>query len=110
MQRFLSHSLNVVLLALVFFGLPAITGMQLWHWRISSEPQARLLMLWGLGLAGAVNLAAALILAKGRKSRVLCLEWAAVFAALVLVEYAYNRGYINFDWLKQALSWLQERF
>jgi len=29
---------------------------------------------------------------------------------LLLAQFAFHRGYINFDWLKQSLLWLQERF
>jgi len=38
----------------------------------------------------------------------LCWEWAAVFVGLLLVQYAYLRGYFNFNWLKQTLLWLQK--
>ena len=67
-------------------------------------------MFGGLVLAAAGNTVAALGLIKSRKERKLCGEWAAVFAVLLLVQYAFNRNYINFDWLKQSLLWLQKRF
>ena len=31
-----------------------------------------------------------------------------VFAVLLLVQFACQRGYINFEWLKQTLLWLQK--
>jgi hypothetical protein len=110
MQRFLIQSVNFVLLAIIFFGLPAVTGAQLGHWQISAAPQVQRLMFWGLALAAAGNAVAALGLIKSRKERKLCWEWAAVFIGLLLVQYAYLHGYFNFNWLKQALLWLQKHF
>jgi hypothetical protein len=63
-----------------------------------------------LALAAAGNTVGALGLFKNRKERKLCGEWAAVFAILLLVQFAFNRGYINFEWLKQSLLWLQKQF
>jgi hypothetical protein len=40
----------------------------------------------------------------------LCWEWAAVFGGLLLACHGYLRGYFNFNWLKQALLWLQKHF
>jgi len=40
----------------------------------------------------------------------LCWKWAAVFGALLAIEYLYFKGYFNFDWLKKALQWLQKLF
>src|ERR1035441_6323280 len=74
MQRFLIQCVNCVLLAIIFFGIPAVTGVQFGNWQISSVPQARRLMLWGLALAVAGNAVAALGLIKGRKERKLCWE------------------------------------
>jgi hypothetical protein len=110
MQRFLIQSINWVLLAIIFFGIPAVTGKQFGDWQISAVPQARRLMFWGLALAAAGNAVAALGLIKSRKERKLCREWTAVFIGLLFVQYAYLRGYFNFNWLKQALEWLQKRF
>jgi hypothetical protein len=110
MQRFLIQCVNCVLLAIIFFGIPAVTGAQFGDWQISSVPQARRLMLWGLALAVAGNAVAALGLIKGRKERKLCWEWTAVFIGLLFVQYAYLRGYVNFNWLKQALRWFQKHF
>jgi hypothetical protein len=110
MQRLFIPCLNVALLVLIFLGLPAATRAQWGRWQISSDLQSQWLIFWGLALATAGNATAALGLIKSRKERKLCGEWAAVFAALLLVQYAFNRGYINFDWLKQSLLWLQKRF
>ena len=110
MQRFLIQSVNFVLLAIVFFGLPAVAGAQFGSWQISAVPQARRLMFWGLALAAAGNVIAALGLIKSRKERKLCWEWTVVFTGLLLVQYAYLRGYFNFNWLKQMLLWLQKHF
>jgi hypothetical protein len=38
----------------------------------------------------------------------LCWEWAAVFGALLGVEFAFVQGWLNFNWLKQTLLWLQK--
>jgi hypothetical protein len=65
-------------------------------------------MLWGSALAVAGNLIGALGLVKSGKERKLCWEWTAVFAGLLLVQYAFLRGHLNFDWLKQSLLWLQK--
>ena len=110
MHRFLIQCVNCVLLAIIFFGIPAVTGVQFGDWQISSVPQARRLMLWGLALAAAGNAVAALGLIKGRKERKLCWEWAAIFIGLLFVQYAYLRGYFNFNWLKQTLLWFQKHF
>ena len=66
-------------------------------------------MFWGLAIAAGVNAGAALFLVKGRKERHLCWTWAAIFAALFGGEYAYEHGWFNFRWLKNALVWLQNK-
>jgi hypothetical protein len=109
MQRFLIKCANGILLAIIFIGIPAITHARLGGWEISSAHQAQRLMLWGLGIAAAGNALAAMFLIKGGKERKLCWEWAAAFAGLLGVLSACLRGYFNFDWLKQALQWLQKR-
>ena len=110
MQRFFIQCLNGALLMLVFIGIPAATRAQWGSLQISSGSQSQRLMLWGLALAIAGNLVAALGGIKSRKERRLCWEWTAVFAGLLLVQYAFYRGYFNFDWLKNALLWLQKQF
>jgi hypothetical protein len=108
MQRLLIQCLNVAWLVMVFIGIPAATRAQWGSWQISSGVQSQVLMLWGLALAAAGNLVGALWLIKSRKERKLCWEWTVVFAGLLLVQYAFHRGYFNFDWLKAALRWLQK--
>ena len=110
MQRFIIQGLNSAWLALVFIGLPAATREQWWNLQISSASQPQLLMLWASGLAAAANLIGALGLVKGQQERKVCWEWLAVFAGLLLVQYAYYRGAFNFEWLKQAMRWVQKRF
>jgi hypothetical protein len=110
MRRFLIQCVNFVLLAIVFFGIPAATGAQFGGWQISAVPQAQRLMFWGLVLAAAGNVFVALGLIQSRKERKLCWEWVAVFTGLLLVQYAYLHGYFNFNWLKQMLLWLQKHF
>jgi hypothetical protein len=110
MQRLFIQCLNVALLVLIFIGLPAATRAQLGHWWVSAGESSSRLMFWGLALAVAGNTVAALGLVKSRKERKLCGQWAAIFAVLFLVQFAFNRGCINFEWLKQSLLWLQRKF
>ena len=109
MQRLFIQCLNCALLVLIFIGLPAATRAQFGGWQISSGPQSQRLILGGLAVAIAGNLVAALGAIKTRKERKLCWEWAAVFAGLLLVQYAFYRGSFNFEWLKSALLWLQKQ-
>ena len=109
MQRLFIQGVNGVLLVLIFIGLPAATRKQWGNWQISAAAQSQWLMFWGLALAAAGNATAALGLIKRRAERKLCGAWTAAFVALLLVQFAFNRGDINFDWLKQSLLWLQKR-
>jgi hypothetical protein len=63
-----------------------------------------------LALAAAGNAAIAQFGIRGRKERKSCWEWAAVFGALLGVEYALAHGWLNFNWLRQILLWLQKHF
>jgi len=110
MQRFLIIATNCVLLALLLIGLPAATHLQMGDWQISSVSTNRQLLSGGLAAAAAGNVVAALMFIKGRKGKVLCWEWAAVFGGLLLAGYGYRHGYINFNWLKQTLLWVQQHF
>jgi hypothetical protein len=110
MQRLLIHSLNAFLLVVILIGIPAITSARFGNLQLSSAPKARMLTLWGLALTGAGNAIAAVALVKSRKERALCWRWALTFIALLAVEYLYFNGYFNFDWLKQALLWVRNRF
>ncbi|HUA67340.1 MAG TPA: hypothetical protein VMA13_02225 [Candidatus Saccharimonadales bacterium] len=107
MQRFLIHCVNCALLAVVFLGIPAVTGEQFWGWQVSSVSLAHELILWGLALAVMTNVVIALGLVKRRKERKLCWEWMGVFVGLLLLTYLYIRGCFNFNWLKNMLLWFQ---
>ena len=54
-----------------------------------------------------VNAVAALVWIKDRKAQILCWEWVLAFGGLIGIEYAMVKGYLNFDWLKQILVWIQ---
>jgi peptidoglycan/LPS O-acetylase OafA/YrhL len=110
MQRFLIITANCALLALLLIGLPAATHMQLGDWQIASISTGRRLLFWGLAIGAVGNILAGLALVKGRKDRKLCWEWTAVFAGLLLACWGFQRGYFNFNWLKQILLWLQNHF
>jgi len=110
MQRFLITAANCAWLALLLIGLPAATHARLGNWRISSVSSSWQLLFWGLAVAAAGNILVALALVKGRKGKILCWEWAAIFGGLLLACYGYRHGYFNFDWLKRALLWVQKHF
>jgi hypothetical protein len=110
MQRLFIITANCALLALLLIGLPAATRAHFGNVQLSSASTGRLLLFWGLGIAAAANIFAALVFARGRKQKILCWEWSAVFGALVLAHWAFTREYFNFDWLKNALLWLQKHF
>ena len=109
MQRLLIKCVNFALLIIIAIGIPAITRAQFWNVQIASAPKLQLLSFWGLSLALAGNILGAAFLFKGRKERMLCWEWAAVFGALLFAYSAFVLGYFKFDWLKNILLWLQNR-
>ena len=110
MQRFLIIAANCALLALLLIGLPAATHAQWGDWQIASATTGRRLLFGGLAIGVAGNVLAGLAIAKARKGKILCWEWTAVFAGLLLVCWGFARGDFNFNWLKQALLWLQNHF
>ena len=110
MQRWFIKGVNIGFLGLVFIGLPAATRAQWGGLQISPAALPQQLILWSLALATAGNAVAAAILVKNRKDRRLCWEWAALFGGLAFGEYAFQRGWIHFMWLKQTLRWVQSRF
>ena len=110
MRRFLIHGVNFALLSTILIGIPIIAGTHWGNLEISSTPVMRRLMLWGLALAGAANAVVIVVAAKERRDRRACWGWALVFAGLLLVVWAVQRGYLNFNWLKQSLLWLQKHF
>ena len=68
-----------------------------------------MLIFGGLTLGAAANVGLGLWFKK-HKDKALCWEWAAVFGGLLIVQYAYVYNYLNFNWLKRALQWVQARF
>jgi hypothetical protein len=107
MQRYLIIAINCAFLALLLIGLPAATHMQLGDWQIASGSTGQHLLFWGILIGGAGNVLAGWMVIKGRKMKILCWEWAAVFIGILVVYSGYTRGYLNFNWLKQTLLWLQ---
>jgi hypothetical protein len=107
MQRFLIKCVNCAVLIIIVIGFPAVTRARVGSLQITSGPTLQLLLFWGLSLALAANVFAALFLIKSRKERVLCWEWAAVFGVLLFAYSAFVLGYFNFNWLKKSLLWLQ---
>lgn len=107
MQRVLIIATNCTLLALLLIGLPAATHKQLGDWQIASASTGEHLLFWGLIIGAVGNLLAGWFVVKSRKGRILCWEWTAVFAGLLLIDWGYARSYFNFNWLKQTLLWLQ---
>lgn len=110
MQRFLIITTNCALLVLLLIGLPAATRAQLGNVQFSSAATGQLIMFWGLGIAAAANILAALMFVKARKNKILCWEWAAIFGGLWLAYFGFVRGWFDFEWLKHALQWLQKHF
>ncbi len=106
MQRFLIKCANVALLIVIVIGIPAVTRAQFWNFQIASAPTLQLLSFCGLSLALGGNILAAALF-KGRKERMLCWEWAAVFGVLLFAYSAFALGYFKFNWLKKTLLWLQ---
>ena len=107
MQRVLIIIANCALLVLLLIGLPVATRDQVGNLQVSSAATGRMMMLVGLGIAAGFNLLAGLFLIKAPKNKVVCWEWTAIFVALWLVHFGFIRNYINFDWLKKTLLWLQ---
>ena len=107
MQRFLIKCVNFALLVIIVIGVPAVTREQFWNLQIASAPTLQLLSFWGLSLALGGNILAAAWLFMGRKERILCWEWAAVFGVLLFAYSAFALGYFKFNWLKNTLLWLQ---
>lgn len=108
MQRFLIQILNFSLLFIILVGIPAVTRAQIGNWQISSAPNARFLIFWGLGLMAGINAFNALVFIKNKKDRKHGWEWAGIFAALWLAFFGFVRGWFDFEWLKHALQWLQK--
>ena len=110
MQQFLIKGVNFAMLIVIVIGIPAVTRAQLGNFQIASARPLQLLSFWGLSLALGGNILAAALLFKGRKERILCWEWAAIFGVLLFADSALALGYFKFNWLKQTLLWLQRHF
>ncbi len=107
MRQMLIKGANCALLIIALIGIPAITSVGFGRLRIASAPTQRMLILWTLSLAAALNLLAAMGGIGDARGRRLCRDWAVAFLGLLGVEYAYFHGYMDFHWLKQALLWLK---
>lgn len=107
MHRLLIRLVNSFLIVTILIGVPAITSLRLGSLRISSDTQARFLILGGLTLATALNVTGALFGPWGRRERSACWQWAAILLGLLLIESLYFQGVINFHWLKNALLWVR---
>jgi hypothetical protein len=108
MQRLVINTINCALLILIVIGVPAITHKQFWDWEISSTPAAQRLTFGGLILAIVVNVLGATIFVPGPKAKALCAKWSFIFGGFLFLEYAFIRDWINFNWLKNSLLWLQQ--
>jgi hypothetical protein len=107
-QKFLINCINGAVLVVLLIGVPAATRARFGRWEIGDEPTSLMVMLWGFGLAVLGNLLGATVLIKDRKGQELCARWTFVFAGFWLFEFALFRGWINFNWLKNSLLWLQK--
>ena len=110
MQRFFIQGANFTLLVLLLIGVPAVAHAQMGNWQITPASTLHRLIFGGLLIALVGNGAAAAFLIKSRKERILCREWAAVFGGLLAVQFAFTHGYLNFEWLKHTLQWVQKYF
>ncbi len=108
-QQFLIKGVNCGLLVIILIGIPTVTGARFGHLSVSSATTAQVLILWSLTLAVVGNSMAALSFGKAQKLQVLCWEWAVIFGSLLGIEVALIHGYLNFNWLKQGLLWLQKQ-
>jgi hypothetical protein len=108
MQRFLIQCANFALLVLLFIGVPAVAHAQMGDWEVTPVSTLHKLIFGGLLIAIMGNGIAAGFLIKSGKERILCWEWTAVFGGLLAVQIALIHGYLNFEWLKHALQWLQK--
>jgi|GEM_PF-409708 len=107
-QKLLINSVNVALLVIILIGIPAICHARFRHWQISDAPTMERLLFAGLIIGIVINVLGAVLFIPGPKAKALCAQWAFIFGGLFFLEYAYLvRGWINFNWLKTSLQWLQ---
>ena len=107
MQKLLINSVNCALLVIILIGIPEITHAQFGNWQLSWAPTGQRLIFGGLILGIVVNVLGAILFVPGPKAKALCAMWSFIFGGLLFVEYAFIKGWINFDWLKNSLRWLQ---
>lgn len=110
MQRFLIQCANFAVLTFLLIGIPAVAHAQMGDWEIFQASTLHKLIFGGLLIAALGNATAASFIIKSRKEQLLCWEWAAVFGGLLAVQFIFARGYLNFEWLKRSLIWLQKHF
>jgi len=67
-------------------------------------------MFLGLAIGITFNVLAATLLPSGVKTKEVCAKWALILGSLLLLEYGFIHGYLNFDWLKKGLRWIQKYF
>ena len=108
MQKFLVNSVNVGLLVIILIGVPAVCHAQFGHWQVANAPAMERLLFGGLAIGVVINVLGATIFIPGPKAKILCAQWVFIFGGLLFLEYAYVvRGWINFNWLKTSLQWVQ---
>ena len=110
MQQTAIHALNGAYLVIIAIGIPAITSREFGPLTLTSNPDARMLTFWGLGLACGLNLAGLLWLARSKKAREACRIWVLVHGAVLAVEFLLYRKQIHFNWLKDGLLWIKQKF
>ena len=108
MPRVVIKLANLAWLVIVFIGLPAATHAQFANWNIGPASTPKMLVSGGLALGALANFIMA-VTRKKPKDRVLWWEWMAIFTALLIVQYGYVNGYLNFNWLKHSLQWIQSK-
>lgn len=104
------HLLNGAWLFLVLVGVPAITSRHIGSIRLTSTPEAQMLTLWALGISAIANLVARQWLVKGKKAKTVCQNWAVLHAVILAFEYLHFKKLVHFEWLKNTLLWLKDRF
>lgn len=109
MLRFLIKCVNGAWLVVILIGIPAVARMQFGDWEISSVPLAQKLVFIGLAAGVIANFLGATIFVPGPKAKALCAKWAFIFGGLLFLEYACVQGWINFNWLKKSLQWMEQR-
>jgi len=95
---------NVLWLAVVLIGVPAITSVDLGALRLGSDHWSDQLLFAGLGLGVAANGLLDLFVLRSRPERRCCRGWLVVFGILLAVALLEAFGVIDFQWLKEGLN------